>query len=194
MRADAAQRREAIVDAARQLFAAAGGGVALDAVADAAGVGIATFYRNFESREALVEKVALAILADLEAATRDFITRWTLGADDPTEVWHAYVVRLVDLDLGALVAALSADLADGLPGPVRVAQDNAATCVEEALAHARTAHLVPTDLGAVEFVVGLGVVTRPQSVAVTQAAPHLLYRLVEVMVAGLKAEARRDKE
>lgn len=192
MRVDAAQRRESIVQAARQLFAAAGGGIALDTVADAAGVGIATLYRNFESREALVEQVALATLADLDAATREFTTQWTADPADATEVWHAYVLRLVDLNLGALVAALSADLAGGLPDAVRAAQGATAIFVEEALVHVRAAKLAPAGLGAVEFIVGLGVVTRPQSVAVTQAAPTLPYRLVEVMVAGLKAEAQRE--
>lgn len=192
MRVDAAQRRESIVQAARRLFAAAGGGIALDTVADAAGVGIATLYRNFESREVLVAQVALATLADLDAATREFTAQWTADPHDPTQAWHDYVLRLVDLNLGALVAALSVDLAGRLPETVRAAQEDTARLVEEALAHARAAKLVPADLRAPEFITGLGILTRPHSVAVTQAAPALPYRLIEVMVAGLKAEAQRE--
>ena len=68
MRADAAKRRQLIVQEARRLFAAHGSDVALEAVAEAAGVGIATLYRNFDSRAALADEVALAILADMRAA------------------------------------------------------------------------------------------------------------------------------
>lgn len=54
-RADAVRNRARIVAAARDLFASDGPEVALDRVAEAAGVGIGTLYRNFPSREALVE-------------------------------------------------------------------------------------------------------------------------------------------
>lgn len=54
-RADAVRNRARIVAAARDLFASDGLEVALDRVAESAGVGIGTLYRNFPSREALVE-------------------------------------------------------------------------------------------------------------------------------------------
>jgi len=38
-------------------------------------------------------------------------------------------------------------------------------------------------------VVALGVVTRPQPEAVREAAPHLVDRLVTLVLAGLRAEA-----
>lgn len=187
MRADAARRRSAIVREARRLFAETGGDVALDTVADAAGVGIATLYRNFESRAALVEQVALAILDDLTAVTAAATAEL---AGRPEATWHAYVGRLVDLDLGALTAALSHDLAAGLSSPVREAQERSLADVEELLVHARAARLVPGDVGALELVVALGVVTRPQPEAVRQAAPHLVDRLVSLVLAGMRAEAQ----
>ncbi|MGZ8176596.1 TetR/AcrR family transcriptional regulator [Williamsia sp. SKLECPSW1] len=54
-RADAVRNRARIVTAARDLFGSDGTEVALERVAEAAGVGIGTLYRNFPSREALVE-------------------------------------------------------------------------------------------------------------------------------------------
>lgn len=54
MRADALERRKKLLAQARHVFARQGRTVALDVIADAAGVGIATLYRNFASREELL--------------------------------------------------------------------------------------------------------------------------------------------
>ncbi|MEH3100030.1 TetR/AcrR family transcriptional regulator [Sphingomonas adhaesiva] len=58
-RRDATRRREALIAAAATAFEEQGYGVAMETIADAAGVGRATLYRNFKDREAL----ALAIFA-----------------------------------------------------------------------------------------------------------------------------------
>jgi AcrR family transcriptional regulator len=55
MRADARRNREKLLSAAVELFAGAGEDVALEAIAERAGVGIGTLYRNFPTREALAE-------------------------------------------------------------------------------------------------------------------------------------------
>jgi AcrR family transcriptional regulator len=54
LRADARRKREAILAAAVDVFAEKGVEIALDEVARRAGVGIATLYRHFPTREALV--------------------------------------------------------------------------------------------------------------------------------------------
>jgi len=54
MRADARRKREAILLAAVEVFADHGVDIALDEVAKRAGVGIATLYRHFPTREALI--------------------------------------------------------------------------------------------------------------------------------------------
>ncbi|MER6528029.1 TetR/AcrR family transcriptional regulator [Streptomyces sp. NPDC001508] len=64
-RADARRNRDKLIDAARAAFAASDDTVALEAIARAAGVGIGTLYRNFPTREALVEAVYAAELDDV---------------------------------------------------------------------------------------------------------------------------------
>ena len=54
MRADARRKREAILLAAVEVFADHGVDIAIDEVAKRAGVGIATLYRHFPTREALI--------------------------------------------------------------------------------------------------------------------------------------------
>ncbi|RZJ87836.1 MAG: TetR/AcrR family transcriptional regulator, partial [Brevundimonas sp.] len=60
LRKDAAVRRSAILDAARAVFAENGIDAPLDLIAERAGVGRATLYRNFPGRT----EIALAVLMD----------------------------------------------------------------------------------------------------------------------------------
>ncbi|BBA97079.1 putative TetR family transcriptional regulator [Actinacidiphila reveromycinica] len=64
-RADALRNRDKLVAAARAAFTASGEAAPLEAIAREAGVGIGTLYRNFPTREALVEAVYAAELDDV---------------------------------------------------------------------------------------------------------------------------------
>ena len=64
-RADAARNFDAILAAGRKAFAAGGADVSLDEVARQAGVGVATLYRNFPSREDLAEAVYVTEVDEL---------------------------------------------------------------------------------------------------------------------------------
>jgi len=188
MRADAVRRREAIVRAARLLVAERGSEVALDAVAEAAGVGIATLYRNFGSRGDLLDAVALAILADVRVTVDEALARLS---GQPGAEWESWVRRLVGLDLGALTAALADHVVDALPAPVRAAQEDALSRMTELLAAARGAGLVRADLTALELVIAVGMITRPLPAQVLRAAPDLEERLVSILLAGMRPD-RQD--
>jgi AcrR family transcriptional regulator len=56
----------AILDGAAQIFAVQGGQASMNDVADAAGVARATVYRYFPNREALLDELAHAAVADVE--------------------------------------------------------------------------------------------------------------------------------
>ncbi|MGK5684488.1 TetR/AcrR family transcriptional regulator [Actinoplanes sp. URMC 104] len=68
-RADTARNRDQLLAVATRLFATAGGEPSMRAIAHEAGVGIATLYRHFPTRESLVD-----------AVYRDQVTRLTAGA------------------------------------------------------------------------------------------------------------------
>lgn len=57
LRADARQNRDRIVEVARELFARRGLDVPMAAIARRAGVGVATLYRRFPTKESLVTEV-----------------------------------------------------------------------------------------------------------------------------------------
>jgi AcrR family transcriptional regulator len=68
-RADAARNRDQLLAVASRVFASAGAEPSMRAIAREAGVGIATLYRHFPTREALVD-----------AVYRDQVVRLTSGA------------------------------------------------------------------------------------------------------------------
>ncbi len=67
LRADAQRNRELLLAAARTAFAAHGDSAPLEGIARDAGVGIGTLYRNFPTRESLVEGVYAAELDEVAA-------------------------------------------------------------------------------------------------------------------------------
>jgi AcrR family transcriptional regulator len=67
-RADARRNQERLIAAAREVFADAGVGAAMEAIARKAGVGVGTLYRNFPQRIDLVEAVYSSDVQELSEA------------------------------------------------------------------------------------------------------------------------------
>jgi AcrR family transcriptional regulator len=82
LRRDAERNRERIIDAARRAFAADGIEVPMAALSRAAGVGVATLFRRFPTREDLIN----AVFADTMDAYVDAVTA-ALADPDP---WHGF--------------------------------------------------------------------------------------------------------
>jgi len=72
-RSDARRNRDTLLAMAAEAFTRNDGPVSLEGIARAAGVGIGTLYRHFPSREALVEAVYRAELAEVSAAAQAMI-------------------------------------------------------------------------------------------------------------------------
>lgn len=190
MRADAVRRRAALVAAARRLFAERGTDIALEAIAAEAGVGIATLYRNFESRAHLVEHVCLAILEEIAAAaTRAESTLSDAGREQ--EAWLTLIDDLVALDLGALTQAIELDEATGIASGVAAAQREVVAGLDALLARFAEAGVVRPGLGGAEFVVALAVATRPQPSAISRALPGITAKIVAMLVEGMRPDGAR---
>jgi AcrR family transcriptional regulator len=69
-RSDAVANREAILEAARQLFAEKGLAAEIREIAERAGVGVGSLYRHFENREGLIRAVMQAATEDLDQRIR----------------------------------------------------------------------------------------------------------------------------
>ena len=71
-RADARRNYDALIAAAREAFAELGATAPLEEIARRAGVGIATLYRNFPTRDELAEAVYFEEVEGLSAAASEF--------------------------------------------------------------------------------------------------------------------------
>ncbi len=80
-RADARRNFDALLAAAREVFTEQGANASLEEIARRAGVGIATLYRNFPTRDDLVEAVYVDEVERLAVAARE--------AGDTLEAWAA---------------------------------------------------------------------------------------------------------
>lgn len=97
LRVDAERRRQAVLCAASAVFLTEGLDAPLESVAREAGVGIATLYRRFPTRDALVEAVfeaKMAAYADrIEAAAEQAVLH-------PWQAFREYVQDICDLQVG----------------------------------------------------------------------------------------------
>lgn len=89
LRADALRNRDALLAAARRVFADLGLDAPLEAVAREAGVGRATLYRRFPTREALLRSLLDDNLEMLALVARD--------AHDPARAYLAILAACVEL-------------------------------------------------------------------------------------------------
>lgn len=97
LRADAQRNRDAILQAARETFEAEGVLASLDGIAVRAGVGNATLYRNFPTREdllaALIEVDLAVAKAEAERLAeshppREALAQWLVWLTWRLRIWH----------------------------------------------------------------------------------------------------------
>jgi AcrR family transcriptional regulator len=181
VRADGRRSHEHLLVAARATFAEQGTDASLREVARRAGVSIATLYRHFPTREALLEALLRHAFDTLLARAADLLT-----AADPG---RALVVWIGEL------AAASARY-DGLPASVLGALHDPgstlhASCAglrvaaSDMLARAQRSGHIRADLGADELIAGV----YAMAWAARQAgrAPGAGDRLLTLLVEGLAA-------
>jgi AcrR family transcriptional regulator len=181
LRADAERNRQRIVDAAQHVFAEKGLDVPLEDIAGQAGVGIATLYRRFPTREELVVAVFERNLREhAEAAEK------ALASPDPWAGFTGYVERachmqatnkgFTDVSTMALTTSAAAE---------RLRQ-RAYQAIVELLRRAQEAgamrdDIVPEDIPLL-LMANAGVVH-----ATRDAAPHAWRRLIAFLLEGFRA-------
>ena len=106
-RADARRNHDALLDAARDVFATSGADAPLEEIARRANVGIATLYRNFPTRQELLEAVYVHEVQALVTTAAEL-------ADQPAwEALETWLRRFVEYT--ATKRAILEELAGGSP-------------------------------------------------------------------------------
>jgi AcrR family transcriptional regulator len=102
LRSDARQNRDRILAAAREAFVELGPGAPLEEIARRAGTGIATLYRRFPDRQALMH----AVVVDALTRTLAEIRRAAAEESDAFAALARYLHRALDIRVAAVIPAL----------------------------------------------------------------------------------------
>ena len=105
LRADARDNRRKLIQAARDVLIDRGPAAPLEEIARRAGTGIATLYRHFPDRQALIRDVIL----DALHATNDEARQAAAEEPDPFRALARYMHRAIDVRTAAVIPALLAE-------------------------------------------------------------------------------------
>lgn len=179
LRKDAARNRQALIDAARVVFARQGLDATLDDVAREAGVGVGTAYRHFANKRelaaAIMEESIDVVVAAAERA---------LHADDPWQglvdvLESAMVLQsgdrgMRDVLMNAKDAELAARLQDRVIGPFT-----------QVVERAKAAGAVRADVAPADFAVVIGMLCSAAEFG-GDAAPSLWRRNLALVLPGFR--------
>ena len=183
MRADAERNRERVLDAARELFAEQGLDASTNEIARRAGVGVATLFRRFPTRDDLVGAVFADRMAAYVAATDE-----ALANPDPWQGFCGYIERICRMqadDRGfADVLTLTFPTAKALEDDRNRAAEALGVLLDRAKASGRLRQDFAHQDVPLILIANAGVVT-----ATRNAAPDAWKRLVGYLIQAFAAEA-----
>lgn len=184
MRADALKRREHIITTTCNLYRTHHhDSLTMDNIAEQAGVGVATLYRNFPDRFTLDMACAQYLFNVVISLQLQAISTFPT---DPEGVWTSFNQLLFDRGLGSLVPALAPESLDDLPDEVsalrRTTEKNTTTLINLAKQHG----LVHHDIAPGTYIVGLITISRPPITALATISENSHKALLGLYLSGLK--------
>lgn len=184
MRADARRNLEQLLDAARELIVERGAQVPLEDVARRAGVGIATLYRRFPDREALLRAVVLDALRRTHEAAQA-----AREDADAFEALATYLRRALELRVSAVMPQVL-DLLDPGDAEITEARDASADAVAALVDAAHESGGLPGDVTFLDVGMMLVRIARPLPGPMAPELKHeLARRHLELFIRGLRAPA-----
>jgi AcrR family transcriptional regulator len=185
LRADAARNRELILTAARAAFRERGIAAPLDDIARSAGVNIATLYRRFSDRNALIHQVVLDAYTLVLDETRLAMTRLT----DPASAIEGFLLNLVQRRDELVLPLLGGPAVDD--AEIFAMQREIDSNLEAVLGAGRAAGTIRDDLNSVDLITACALVCRPMPHLSVEDASTLSARHVRVFVDGLNPHGAR---
>ncbi|OIK05222.1 TetR/AcrR family transcriptional regulator [Streptomyces monashensis] len=179
LRADARRNRERILEAAVRAFSEKGADVPIDTIAKAAGVGSATLYRHFPTREALVEAAYRNELARVCDSAAELLA--DLPPDRAMRLWMDRFIDYLAAKQG-MAEALRAAVASGAD-PFAESLDRLSAAIGMLLHAGTEAGLLRSDVEPIDVGLGLSGVAL---VASTPAQRDRAGRLLDLLLDGLR--------
>jgi AcrR family transcriptional regulator len=183
LRADAERNRRRLLDAAEALFSERGLDVGVAEIAERAGVGRGTLFRNFPSKEDLIAAIVIERMNDATEYGRTL-----LDAPDAGEALFGFLEEIVgrqQLDRCLFDAVADTFLAND---EIRAAHAEIVGVLDELLTRAREAGVVRSDVGAMDVLMLLKGVCEVAS-AFASSEPGIVTRQLDLVRAAISANA-----
>jgi AcrR family transcriptional regulator len=178
MRRNARANRERILAAAEAVFGAHGELGSTEDVADQAGVGIATVFRHFPTKDALIEATLVRLFNRLNEQAAQLA-----GEPDPGDAIRRLIATMIETSSTKLTLLSLVEEHGRLPPMMLKATQDLQATIGVILARAKTEGTVRDDVAVDElFVLVRGLA---QATATMPAAPATLNRAIEIICRGL---------
>jgi len=181
LRADAARNRAQILAAARTAFRELGTAAPLDEIARRAEVNIATLYRRFPDRDALVRQVVVDGLNVLGEAVQRALDAARADALSAIEQLLMDMVNARETLILPLIGGPTTDDAEA----AELQRENAAR-IEEILSIARAQGTVRDDATAVDVIAAGAMACRPMPYIPSEQAAAIATRHMRIFIDGLR--------
>jgi len=186
LRADARDNRRRLLEAARDMFIERGPAAPLDEIARRAGTGIATLYRRFPDRRALVREV----VRDALQRTIDEARQATEEEPDPFRALARYMHRAVDVRTAAVIPALLGEIPFD-DEQIRHAREAGPAAVQALVDAAHQAGTLRADVTSGDIGMLIARLSRPLPGGFPpETDARLSHRHLDLVIAGLRAAAR----
>jgi AcrR family transcriptional regulator len=184
-RADARTNRVRVLDAAEEVFGEGGESASTEEVARLAGVGIATVFRNFPTKAALLEAVLVRRFERLRDQARELAS-----AADPGRAFYDFFAHMVADAAGKIaIAEALADAGGDAPGSAVRASGELERAVGVLLERAQEAGAVRADIGLPEVYALL--IGASRAAALAHLDENVRARAVAIVFDGLAGPSRR---
>jgi AcrR family transcriptional regulator len=183
LRADARRNRQRLIEAAQRLFRERGLDVGVAEIAEAAGVGRGTLFRNFASKEDLIEAIVAERMYEVAACGKDL-----LEADDPGDALFDFLGQMVgrqQLDRALFEALDESWLSKEV---IRSAHAAVFGVLDQLLARAQEAGAVRADVGAIDLLMMFKGACHAAT-AYGHLEPAAIERQLDLMRAGVRPVA-----
>jgi AcrR family transcriptional regulator len=188
LRADAIQNRDRILAAARDVFVEQGAGAPLEEISRRAGTGIATLYRRFPDREALMKAVVLDALQRSADEAREAVDE----ESDPFDALVRYMHRALDIRTAAVIPALL-DVVPLDDEELQRAREQGSRRFEEMVSAAHRAGKLHPDVTAADIGILIVRLSRPLPGSFPRELhDRLAHRHVDLLIQGLRAPGDRE--
>ncbi len=186
LRADARDNLRRLLEAAQDVFIEQGAGAPLDEIARRAGTGIATLYRRFPDRQALIRAVTLNAMR----RTMDEARCAAEEEPDPFRALVRYMHRAIDARAAAVIPALLGDV-DFDDEEIARAREEASATIDPLVDAAKRVGALRADVTSGDIGMLIVRMTRPLPGSFpAEMNNSLSHRHLELLIDGLRPAAR----